>query len=841
MVLSLCSHFNEFPLHEFAYPTTDSYASFLSRDLLQAVLGALAAGGLLFVLTAGAEPLYREAFPGKVALGNLFQPRGLRTKRFFLGAILGITLTAIFVAYQTGFYIVAYRYGAWSPADVPYSDLLNTRFPWLFVLFGGFLPAVSEEFLFRMFAIPFLRKLVRWLPAAVVLAGFIWGFGHAGYPQQPFYIRGLEVGIGGIALGIIMLRFGILPTLVWHYSVDAMYSAMLLLRSHSLYFRLSGAASAGIVVLPIAVALVAYWRRGGFEPHTGLLNGDQATPAAEVAESAPGEVPERAIPYRPLSARVRMAALAVFAIGIAVLLIPASRFGDRPVYQLNADRARASSDEFLRAQGFDPGSFRHVTFPATRWEGNDELAGKYFLEREPVSAASAMFERNRTLQRWVTRYFRSLDKEEVVVSVHPETGKVQGFAHTLAEDAAGADIAPDAALRIATAFALQQGWNVAAMDLKESSSEKKKARRDYTLVWEAKDGDPRNVDGARFRVEATVAGDRVASLGSFWKLPETYARERSSRNLLSILLLTLRIAVVAVGIVRGVWMTIRNVRQGLLRWGIVVRLAIPVTLLMALSALLAFPLLMENYRTEIPYETFLAVGYITVLMTAVFGFLMMGGAAALLTSFFPDCTVAFRAVNRRAMGVDAATALLAAMGMGLGLGHLHALLNDRFHAQALFSIGSPVLIASSEPALSALADAVRSVLLGGAVLGVFVLIVRSLPRRWMAVPMALLAAFAILPADVHTAAEFALHYGFAALALAAGALFCLQFARGNYLAYAMVLWVFALRNPMSELFGNRNASLEIQGWIVAALLALSLIWAIAPALSRSPVVSKAAA
>src|SRR5205814_10098079 len=138
---------------------------------------------------------------------------------------------------------------------------------------------------FRRFAIPFLSKLVKSTLVALVLAGFIWGFGHSNYPQQPFYIRGVEVGIGGIALGIVMLRWGILPTLVWHYSVDAMYSAMLLLRSQNLYLKWSGATAAGIVVLPVIAALVMYWRRGGFESEAGLLNRDEAA-AAEAPEMA---------------------------------------------------------------------------------------------------------------------------------------------------------------------------------------------------------------------------------------------------------------------------------------------------------------------------------------------------------------------------------------------------------------------------------------------------------------------------------------------------------------------------------------------------------------------------
>ena len=224
-LLYFLAGWNGQPLAEFNYPTTDSYASFIAQEFLRNLTGALGAGGLLFILTAGAEPLYRERYRLRMPLGTLFSARGLGSKQFFLGTILGITLAGIFVAYQTAFYMVAYRFGAWSPADVPYDDLLNTRLPWLFVLLGGFLPAVSEEFMFRMFAIPFLSKLLRYVPIAVVLAAFIWGFGHAGYPQQPYWIRGVEVGIGGVALGLIMLRWGILPTLVWHYSVDAMYTA----------------------------------------------------------------------------------------------------------------------------------------------------------------------------------------------------------------------------------------------------------------------------------------------------------------------------------------------------------------------------------------------------------------------------------------------------------------------------------------------------------------------------------------------------------------------------------------------------------------------------------------
>ncbi|MEO8595177.1 MAG: CPBP family intramembrane glutamic endopeptidase [Candidatus Solibacter sp.] len=836
IVLGFLAQLNEFPLHEFSYPTTDSYGSFLSREFLNALLSALGAGGLLFVLTAGAEPLYREMFGSQVSLGNLFTVRGLRTKRFFLGSILGITLTGIFIAYQTAFYIVAYKYGAWSPADVPYTDLLNTRFPWAFVLFGGFLPAVSEEFLFRLFAIPFLRNATRSMVAALILAGFIWGFGHSAYPQQPFYIRGVEVGIGGVALGIIMLRFGILPTLVWHYSVDAMYSAMLLVRSESLYFKLSGYGAAGIMLLPALAALGAYWWRGGFEPDTGLLNrDDRAEPEAapQAGEMLADTVHAAAsVPYRQLASHVRWAAIAVLAAGAATLAIPVAKFGDSPHFQLSREQSRLAGDAFLKTLRLDPAKFQHVTYPSAHWEGNDALAGKYFLERLPFPQASALFERNRPIHVWLTRYFQSLNEEEITLAIHPETGKVTGFEWTIPETRPGADLAPERAREIAENLAASFGWDTGAMELKESETEKKKARRDYSLEWEAKPGDGRNVGETRWRIGIDVSGDQVTAARGFWKLPEAWRRVRERENALAIALTVLRIATMAGLIMYLLVLLIRGTRHGVVRWRAAFRLAIPATVALPLASLLSLSLMLRAYRTDIPLETFQAMGYVSLGISVVLGFVLLAAAAAVIVTFYPDALPSLRWANRGAMAVDALLALCAAAGLAMALLQAQAWLEASFHAAALLSIGSQESIASAAPAIAAVAGAVRSTVTDGALLGMLALLAWQFTRKWQLAALVLVALGGTLPGGVRTSGEFLLYYAVALLSAAMGIVLCHYFARRNYLAYALVIWLIALYSPLVTLVKTGNAALVAQGWLLGGIMVASVVWAVAPVFSR---------
>jgi membrane protease YdiL (CAAX protease family) len=823
-VLSFFSSWNSQPLAFFDYPTQNSYASFTALLLLRDLAQACAAGALLFILTAGAEPLYREHFAGRVSLGNLFRPRGMRTKSFLIGSALGITLAGVFVAYQTGFYLIGSRFGAWSPAEVPYDDLLNTRFPWMFVLFGGFFPAVSEEFLFRMFAIPFLRRLLRWMPAAVVLAAFIWGFGHAAYPQQPFWIRGVEVGMGGVLLGWVVLRWGILPALVWHYSVDAMYSSMLLLRSHNTYFMLSGAASAGIVLLPLAFAVFMYVRKRGFEPEAGLTNGDEGTAPPPEAETRPASAPVESA-YVAWSTRRRAAAVALALAAGAFLFVPVERFGEKPGFALTAAQARAAGDTFVRSLGLDPGAFRAVAYPESAF--NDATA-RYFLERRPVSYLANAYSRIAPARRWNVRYFKASEKEEVRVALDPESGKPLAFVHTMPDDQPGADLPAADAQKIAADYLASRSFDLSTLELKESSSEKKKARRDYTMIWEARPGDPRNLDDARYRVQVEVNGDQPSVLRTSWKLPETFLREQSRITAFSIALLVLRIAFWGAAVVFGLLLLVRRTRKGEVRWRPAWMLAAPLAVLALAGAASTYQMLYQNYDTAIPFATFQAILAVTAGMGVVITFVTVLLAAALLFALWPLSLDAFRSDSRRRTAVDAILALLLAAAFAGFAAEFENLLRARFHSVAVYGVSVPQFLGGAAPALAALAGAaVRSVeLLAVAGLAVYAW---NAARGWRRYALALAALAAVVPMQVQSAGEFALGYAVLLVTAALAWVFAAWFARGNYLAYALAVFGLSLGSAALELIGQPSAYFEHQGWLLAGVSLAALAWTAYPA------------
>ena len=423
------------------------------------------------------------------------------------------------------FYLAADKLGAWAPADVPFSDLLNTRFPWVMVLFVGFFPAVSEEIQFRAFAIPFLRKFLKSGPLAIVLAAFIWGFLHSAYPNQPFFIRGLEVGFGGMIVGLIMLRFGILATLIWHYSVDALYTAFLLLRSPNHYLMVSGGVSAGIMLIPLIVALAAYLKTGTFAEEETLLNAAEKAPEPLREEPPP---PKRRWLTSRFPSRGLILAGVLAVIFAALAFIPVYRFGKGMALHESPQDALRIADNFMRQRKIDPATYRHVVWindnvdsfrRCTTWRSENLLQQADHIYRQATRLAL-----------WEVRYFRPLQKEEYQVFVDPVSGEVFGFHHALEENAPGASLSPEQARALAEQAVREHGYRLEDFELQSSDATKRKAREDYTLVWQAKPGDPRNVGDAHYRLEVDIAGDQVVGFSRSFKLPEEWERAQEAQH-----------------------------------------------------------------------------------------------------------------------------------------------------------------------------------------------------------------------------------------------------------------------------------------------------------------------
>src|SRR5262249_6697980 len=166
-------------------------------------------------------------------------------------------------------------------------------------------------------------------------------------------------------------------------------------------------------------------------------------------------------------------------------------------------------DRFVRERGMAPEGFRSAAYPIADFANDEPLAAKYFFERKPLSYASRMFERYRPTRAWCVRYFKPLDREEMQIWVDPESGKVLEFKYDMPEERPGAKLAAGEALTLVTQFAAGRGWDMSRMALKESSSEDKKARRDYKFEWEALPGDERNLDQAHYRLRVELVGDQV--------------------------------------------------------------------------------------------------------------------------------------------------------------------------------------------------------------------------------------------------------------------------------------------------------------------------------------------
>ena len=611
-VLMILNRWNMLPFFVDQMPTSSP----LSKSLVFGLLQGLGAGvGVFFyvILAAAAgAPLYGRSQPGHAALRALVSPKVVRTREFFLATVTGYGFTAVHIAYVVAFYLIGRRFGVWSPQEINYSDFLSTWFPWLYPLTISLFASTSEEFWFRLLAIPLLKRWLRSTWLAVLIPAFIWGFLHSTYPQQPGYIRGLEVGVIGVAAGFLMLRFGILATLIWHYTVDAILIGMFLLRAESWYFQASGWLVGGAVFLPLLVSVAFYLRHRGFQVEPELLNAGEPAPEDHRMAAVVGPRLEALPPQWPLR-RLYTAAVIVAAAGLA---FAPYRFGDFLRLRLTrADAARAAMTEFKRLVP-DPEAWRHVTRFVPRLE-TEEFE---FLRREVGGRRANEIVRERTATGfWFVRCFQPQRKEEWHFYVDQQ-GRVFSRSHVLDEKAPGASLAAEEARAIAEAYlAREQGLAIERHRLVDAASEKKERRTDHDFTWE--DSSFRAGE-AKARVSVDVIGDEVSGYQRFLKLPEEWLRDFHKPRLAALLIPGSAGAIgllLLVGFFRRLGQ--RSPEGGSahrFHWRLHIASAASGLVLMALASWNASPLFFAGYDTARPVENYITEVLLAHVMRAAF-------------------------------------------------------------------------------------------------------------------------------------------------------------------------------------------------------------------------------
>lgn len=709
---------NSMPAQLAWYDTTTSYPAFIGQLVFQAAVQSLGTAMLLIVVCGAGEVLYRERLPRQLAMPRIWQPKALTSKRVFLALVLGYSLVPMFIAYQVVFYLTAHRFGAWAPAEVPYDEMLNSALPWMAVLFAGFFPAFSEEFLSRAFAIPFIQRFARSRMFAIVLAGFIWGFGHSTYPNQPFWIRGVEVGLVGIVAGLLMDRFGLLPLLIWHYTIDAVYTATLLFGSGNRYYIVSAAIASLLFAVPLIASIAFYVRNRGFVPDDDLTNA--AMPASVVSESPPRERIVARLPdaIRPTFRRIALALVTIAAAALLFRLAPAS---PQDAIDYSIDRAEAKEIARAHLATSDPAAppfayvvaapvegFRSWNHESTREDGGapggfDEIAATWLVHQGMrVETLIDVFRTKIEAGNWVVRFFTPMEKREAIVEIDGRTGRVVGHHEYQDEQTPGAALPQAEALALARAAIARYELDADAFAMKEALSFQQPRRRDWLFHFEERT--PIAEDAHR-RVSVRIAGAEVTQFSKTIRVPESVYREAETQTLLNVVIFMLKLAglVTLFGLVLG-GLVIVTRAHGLpwrrpLRWTLVLAV-IPITAFVTRIETMLF-----GYNTAVAWDTF-RVGLLTAFVRDVglqagVMFLALAGLEAAM----PYATQLVSAAARSRFGRDAVARAIAAVAILSAIDVAGRFVAHAFPKTASVTLDVPSLLATPLPSLVAAGQA----------------------------------------------------------------------------------------------------------------------------------------
>ena len=531
---------NTIPLTWMDYDPAVSTGTFLAGQLGLAAAAVVVGTPLLAFVYLAAESLGRRAFPGHLQQWKFWSP-DVAASVPAVGRTAGAYLLAgLQVGYVVLFYLATSRLdGWWTPAEaVVQPDLLATPQPWILAVSTSLFAAFWEESAFRAIPIACAALLGArygrtslWIWSAVILQAVVFAAGHANYPQQPAYARVVELSAPALVWGVTYLHFGLVPTILAHFTYNLSLISLPLFTSAAPGILLDRAAVLAVGLLPLLVVLRARRKVGArADAPEWAYNRAWNPPARAVAAAAPalpGPPPRPGLQagMRRLPGRRRLvyAAGAVGALAwVAGALVPAL---DAPRLGVSRAEAIAGALGALEARGEAVASWRALASVASD-RGDDH---RYVLEEAGEEAYGSLLGSYLAEPRWAVRFvdFAAAPEdrvEEFRVELGPG-GESLRVEHTLPEARPGASLSEEDA-RAAALAALGSQFGVEAGSVEGIGAVQtvRPARTDWRFTFE----DPTVLAEVAGEAELAVAlaGDEVVDLARSVSVPEEWELAR---------------------------------------------------------------------------------------------------------------------------------------------------------------------------------------------------------------------------------------------------------------------------------------------------------------------------
>ncbi len=669
--VQLAAAFNAWPLEWLKYDTALSAGGFISERLVMILTGNLVLGLVLFLSFLAAEGLSRRAFSHHPQLWRLWSAGAAPTPAILGRTLLGYLLATVMLLYVVVFYYFALgKLGWWSPSEALVDpDSLAHIWPWLTPLANAAQAGIWEETLFR--AIPLAGAALLgnwlggrkwWLAGAFILQAVVFAACHANYPGQPAYSRLVEIFAPALVFGALYLRFGLLPSIVMHFTYDAVLMALPLFAATANGIWLDRTMVILIGLIPLWVVLWHRWRAGRWSELPAELRNDGWQPPAPALGSSETTTPF--IAPAVISDRLFKGVLVAGAAGLVAWLANVHFAGLAPPLQINrTDAIELAQAELARKNVKLPAGFRADASVVARPGDSDRFVWQTAGQAGFQALVGSFVPANLWQVRFVSFEGDVAERaEEWRVNLNAD-GTVRGVGHQLPEARTGTTLDEAAARKVAQAE-LTRKWQIDPAKLVEVSatSAKRPKRLDWTFVY--RDPAITTLGAGQARFNVTLAGDEVVSAYRFVFVPEDW--ERSDRALQT----SFKTGAVIKGVcMAGIFLT--GIGLALVAWGrkkLAGRFALGLFGLifcsMAAVSLNRWPATAAGFSTAQPLQ----LQQIMSLLGPLVGGLFVAGGIALLAGLVARWLRPSPSTDHRAALLGAGTGL--ALGGGVALASL---------------------------------------------------------------------------------------------------------------------------------------------------------------------------